>query len=120
MKAGRMKAGRGVPKNITCKGKEPNHKRLVRITFWTPYPTRSGTIHSRIANLTVGQEIRINWNTSDTYLVTSSKVVDTPGYGVINEYSFTASPSTVKQWTQRIRLEEEKVRLVALLRGNIL
>ena len=103
------------PKNIHGRGKEPNHKKLVRITFWTPYPTRSGTIHSRVGNLSIGQEITIGGN-PDTYVVTSCKVVDTPVFGVVNEYTFTASPITVEQWTNRLALEGQKLTLFSSLR----
>ena len=103
------------PKHIAGRGKEPNHKKLVRVTFWTPYPTRSGTIHSRIANLEVGQEITIDHN-PETYVVTSSKVVDTPVFGVVTEYSFTATPDTVVAWTKRLGLEAEKQELFARAR----
>lgn len=103
------------PKEIHGRGKEPNHKKLVRVTFWTPYPTRSGTIHSRIDNLSVGQEVIFSGN-PDTYVITSAKVVNTPVWGVVNEYAFTASPSTVEQWTNRLRLEEKKMELFSQLR----
>lgn len=105
------------PKTIHGRGKEPNHKKLVRVTFYTPYPARSGTILSRIPNITVGQEVTIEGH-PDTYVITSCKVVDTPVFGVVHEYAFTASPATVKEWTDRLDLEAKKVALLAALRAQ--
>lgn len=102
------------PKDIHGRGKEPNHKKLVRVTFWTPYPERSGTIHSRIPNITVGQEVTIGGN-PETYVITSSKVVDTPVFGVVTEYAFTASPATIKEWANRLNLEAKKLALLVKL-----
>ena len=107
------------PKNITGRSKTPPYKNLVRIVFWTPYPRRSGTIHSRKPLLSLGEEITISGN-PETYLVTSTSVEDTPSWGgVCNKYDFTASPATVKAWTARLDLEARKQALFESIRRSI-
>lgn len=105
------------PKKIHGRGKEPNHKKLVRVTFNTPYPNRSGVILSRIPNIVVGQEVIIDGN-PDTYVITSCKVVNTPVFGVVSEYTFAASAATVERWTNRLALEEKKLTLLSKLRAS--
>jgi len=105
------------PKNITGRSKTPPYKNLVRIAFWTPYPRRSGTIHSRKPLLSLGEEITIGGN-PETYLVTSTSVEDTPSWGgVCNKYHFTASPATVKAWTLREEQWAKQAELMARFRG---
>jgi hypothetical protein len=101
------------PKNITGRSKTPPYKNLVRIAFRTPYPERSGTIHSRKPLLTLGEEITIGGN-PETYVVVSSSVAATPSWGgTCNKYEFTASAPTVKAWTARLNLEAQKHELMA-------